>query len=219
MFALATLPSACPPLPPPTLSSHPAELQPSGLDDPSSSIILKGEKREIQISFRVGAVAGAAYQSWLMGGVTEGHLGRCTRFIRGASLTPRHQLASLQYRASGADCVAAPSRDLREQAWVRAFLVNSGSRHGGSSGRVVPTPTTVRMTHINAHWYCCCNTVTKQQETSHTDHWHCIVIEIWVSIASPLFPRSLSLFFHCFCSHSWIRPSLQIPLPPPTPAL
>lgn len=130
-----------------------------------------------------------------MGGVTAGHLGRCTRFIRGASSTPRHQLASLQYWASGADCVAAPSRDLREQAWVRAFLVNSGSRHGGSSGRVVPTPTTVRMTHINAHWYCCCKTVTKQQETSHTDHWHCIVIEIWVSFASPLFPCSLSLSF------------------------
>lgn len=194
MFVLATLASTCPPLPPPTLSSHPTELQPSGLDDPSSSIILKGEKREIQISFRVDAVAAAVYQSWLMGGVTAGHLGRCTWFIRGASSTPRHQLASLQYRASGADCVAALSRDLREQAWVRAFLVNSGSRHGGSSGRVVPTPTTVRMTHINAHWYCCCNTVTKQQETSHTDHWHCIVIEIWVSIASLLFPRSLSLF-------------------------
>lgn len=118
-----------------------------------------------------------------MGGVTAGHLGRCACFIQGA--TP-------QDAASGADCVAAPSRELREQAWVRAFLVNGGSRHGSSSGKAVRTPTTVRMTHTNTHWCCRSNTVTKQQEASHTDHWHCIVIEIWVSISLSL---SLSAYF------------------------
>lgn len=142
-----------------------------------------------------------------------------------ASSRERHRLAattgaSPQDAASGADCVAAPSRDLREQAWVRAFLVNGGSRHGGSSGRAAQTPSTVRMTHVNTHWCCRSNTVTKQQEASHTDHWHCIVIEIWVSISLSLslliFPlfllHQLNTSFSADSSSSTYSYSVTFPL-------
>lgn len=44
-------------------------------------------------------------------------------------------------------------------------------------------------------WCCCCNTVAKQQETSHTDHWHHIIIEIWVSISLSLALSFLPLLF------------------------
>lgn len=52
---VCSLATFSPRLPPPTLSPHATELQPSGPRGPSSSIILKGRRGRIQISFRVGA--------------------------------------------------------------------------------------------------------------------------------------------------------------------
>lgn len=83
--------------------------------------------------------------------------------------------------------------------------------------------------HIHRDWCCCCNTVTKQQETSHTDHWHCIVIEIWVSVSflsSLPLSVSLSRFFFpsnpadvtIFDSNTAEQSFLCSSLPPPTPA-
>lgn len=65
----------------------------------------------------------------------------------------------------------------RQQTWRQQWESRADTHHWEDD------------TYKHRHWCCCCNTVTKQQETSHTDHWH-IVIEIWVSISLCLSPSS-----------------------------
>lgn len=76
----------------------------------------------------------------------------------------------------------------RQQTWRQQWESRADTHHWEDD------------TYKHRHWCCCCNTVTKQQETLHTDHWH-IVIEIWVSIplslASLVFlsgPADVTLF-------------------------
>lgn len=150
----------------------------------------------------------------------------------GSILAPRHQLDTTIPPAVPAVRGRRPAgggESFLSQDWfLLTALWFQGSRHGGSSGTIVQTPTTGKGWHMHRDWRCCCNTVTKQQEASHTDHWHCIVMEIWVSVSflSSLFP-SLSLirasFFLLFfirqtpqtwlyfrLKHSWVEPPLQL---------
>ena len=103
----------------------------------------------------------------------------------------------------------------RQQTWRQQWESRADTHHWEDD------------TYKHRHWRCFCNTVTKQQETSHTDHWHYIVIEIWVSISPSLSFLSLScfLFFFRQTQQTWLyskqlnRASSAASLPPPTPAL
>lgn len=70
----------------------------------------------------------------------------------------------------------------RQQTWWQRWKNRADTHHWEDD------------TYKHKYWRCCCSTVTKQQEASHTDHWHCIVIEIWVSASF-----SFSVSFQFFC--------------------
>lgn len=95
----------------------------------------------------------------------------------------------------------------RQQTWRQQWESRADTHHWEDD------------TYKHRHWRCFCNTVTKQQETSHTDHWHYIVIEIWVSISPSLSFLSLSCFLFYFSvrpgrpdsiPNSWTEPPLQL---------
>ena len=95
----------------------------------------------------------------------------------------------------------------RQQTWRQQWESRADTHHWEDD------------TYKHRHWRCFCNTVTKQQETSHTDHWHYIVIEIWVSISPSLSFLSLSRFLFYFSirpgrpdsiPNSWTEPPLQL---------
>lgn len=219
-------------------ASHTIEPQPFGPGASPSSIILKVARRGRSLGdlrfLRADSVPGAAGQWWLMGGVTAGHRAHPGEHV--SSLAPAGHRYSL-YSSDGAErgCVHRGSLDARRngrrvkvlwflltavQFWEASDLESRADTHHWLDD-----------TYKQRHWPCCCNTVTRQQETSHADHWHHIVIEIWVSISllslSP-FSTSLSFSHPVFSSsvrQTWLRskqlsePPLQLSLPPPTPAL
>lgn len=140
-----------------------------------------------------------------------GHLGQCTQFIEGACWVLNASwalLLPLQYETSRADYVAVQLRHVEEQQWVRVFFVNSSRVSRQQTWRQqwesrADTHYWEDDTYKHRHWWCCCNRVTKQQETSHTDHWHHIVIEIWVSISLLSLPLPLPVYF-CQNYQTWL---------------
>lgn len=171
-------------------ASHTIEPQPFGPGASPSSIILKVARRGRSLGdlrfLRADSVPGAAGQWWLMGGVTAGHRAHPGEHV--SSLAPAGHRYSL-YSSDGAErgCVHRGSLDARRngrRVKVLWFLLTAVQFWEASDLESrADTHHWLHDTYKQRHWRCCCNTVTRQQETSHADHWHHIVIEIWVSIS------------------------------------